>query len=400
MRNSPAATETSRTGSGTGHAAARAAVISTKPASATPVPAVQSAGQDPSLNQEAGGTTGIAASARGSARLRTRLAASGERATCRPHAAARPNAASPTKWRSRPGVARLRLSRRRTRTATATATAKHASESHTGSGKGQSASHAAGINCTAGCADDRERQRASATRARRQHVAAAAAHHPREERTAPSFTPRSSGIATSRAGDRVSQQEQIERREQERNDQQPAARRFELPVVQRVLPGPVEQAERDRGREQEREVRDRFEPLPEGYDERDGAADDEQPADQFAPEDVPLLHERGERRPAVRRGDRCRSDCRRCGGGDAGSGAVGSGAGGGSAGAGGTAVARGDDSRFTLGRAVRRGSVGREALSTRRRRSSCARTVREVSSSSSPPSASTHLGLGRPHAAQ
>src|SRR5581483_3701604 len=54
-----------------------------------------------------------------------------------------------------------------------------------------------------------------------------------------------------------------------------------------------------------REVRDRLQALPERDDQRDRAADDEQAADQLAPQDVALLHERTEQvaqRLARRRG--------------------------------------------------------------------------------------------------
>src|SRR5256885_2051667 len=75
--------------------------------------------------------------------------------------------------------------------------------------------------------------------------------------------------------------------------QPPAVGRVRFPVVERVLPGRIK-SERARRREEERKVRDRCDTLPEGDGERDRTADDEQPADEFAPQDVPLFHERGE----------------------------------------------------------------------------------------------------------
>ena len=81
----------------------------------------------------------------------------------------------------------------------------------------------------------------------------------------------------------------VERHEQRRNQEQPAARRLEPPVFERVETGPVHGGGCDQ-KDGDRKVGDRlFERRPEADHKSDRAADDQQAAQQLAPADVLLL---------------------------------------------------------------------------------------------------------------
>ena len=121
-------------------------------------------------------------------------------------------------------------------------------------------------------ADDGQRQQPAAVDGTGQvfgadQVAPAGAHHAHERRHRREFH-RDIERALRALRERVGEEQERERGEEQRDDEHPAAGAGELPPVQRVLAG-TEQGERDRGREHEPEIRDRFERLPQGDNKGD-----------------------------------------------------------------------------------------------------------------------------------
>ncbi len=83
---------------------------------------------------------------------------------------------------------------------------------------------------------------------------------------------------------------EIQGHQEHGNHQQGPAGRFQLPTMMGIE-GDAEEGRRDRYEDEEFEVGDLVEGLPQADHQRDRRTDEEQSADQFAPANIPLLHE-------------------------------------------------------------------------------------------------------------
>ena len=175
-----------------------------------------------------------------------------------------------------------------------------------GSGVEQRGNHLAG-----GRSDDRQGEKPSARDRTGQHVcsdqiASARTHEHRESAHGGHFDHGVEKVGRP-ARTRIGQKQQVEGCQQKGDDEQSTAGGGQFPVMQRVLAG-TENCRSDAGEQEEGEVRQFLQRAPQGEDERDRAADDQEPAGQLAPEDVSLVHELaedlGQRAP---RRDRCGS---------------------------------------------------------------------------------------------